>query len=376
MKQIFKLALPIFTALGVFLYAVTSTPVNAVQGTIYFTPGSGTYNPGSTFTVDVKGKVPSSGFGGGATVNVTYPTNLLQATAVSLNGGVLGGGSPTINNGTVSYSVFTVPSRAVNDQRLFTITFKALATGSATLNFSANTNINSGPTTKQPAAFSIVNPSCPAGQVGTPPNCSTPPPPPTPTPTPVPTPVVPKPSPVAPKPSPTPTPIVTTPNTSQPAQPTEATPAPPADEKTLSIDDVDVQSSYDNVIVKWTTSGPADATLNYGTSSSKLDNVAAVEASEDSTTFTAPLSKLQLGTTYHYSIVAKNASEVSISSKGTFTTKAYPVVLRLLQNNQPLTEARVQIQGFENTYTTGAKGETTLSKAGRLHRKNHQRRLS
>lgn len=149
MKQLLKLMLPLTVALGVFIYAVMTTPVNAAQGTIYFSPNTGTYNPGASFTVEVRGTVPSNGFsGGGATVNVTYPANLLQATATSVSGGALGGSNPTINNGTINYSVFNYPSRAVNSQKLFSITFKALSVGSAQLNFSATTNINSGPTTK------------------------------------------------------------------------------------------------------------------------------------------------------------------------------------------------------------------------------------
>lgn len=362
MKQLLKLMLPLTVALGVFIYAVMTTPVNAAQGTIYFSPNTGTYNPGASFTVEVRGTVSSNGFsGGGATVNVTYPANLLQATATSVSGGALGGSNPTINNGTINYSVFNYPSRAVNSQKLFSITFKALSVGSAPLNFSATTNINSGPTTKQPATITIVNPSCPAGQVGTPPNCSTPAPTPTPTPTPEPTPTpapVPVPQP-APKPTvtPTPTPTATPPNTSVPEQPIEPAPAAEA----LTLENIEVLSSYDTSIVNWATNSAATATFNYGTSASKLDNTAVVTSDEAENKFTTTLSKLQLATTYHYTIEVKNTSNEIIAKKGTFTTKAYPVLLRVLQDNQPLGGASLKIQNFDNTYTTSVKGEIPLA---------------
>lgn len=357
MKQILKLALPLLTALGVFMYALTTTPVNAVAGTIYFSPSAATFNPGSTFTIEVRGKVPSSGFAGGATVNVTYPTNLLQATTTSVSGGVLGGSNPTINNGTVTYGVFTIPSRAVNDQKLFTITFKALAAGTATLNFTANTNINDGPTAKQPATITIVNPTCPAGQVGTPPTCSTPPPAPTPTPTV--TPPASKPGATS-APAPTPTPTVTTPNTSPPEQPAQ-TLEPTQPSEALDFENTEVRASFDSAVVSWATNSEATATLNYGTIPSKLDNTATVNTDETKSKFTATLSKLQLATTYHYSIVAQNTAGEIVSKKGSFTTKAYPVLLRVLQNNQPLNGAGLKIQNFDNAYTTTAKGEVSLA---------------
>lgn len=361
MKQLLRLALPIFVAIGVFIYAVTTTPVNAAQGTIYFSPNTGTYNPGASFTVEVRGTVPSNGFfGGGATINVTYPTNLLQATSTSISGGALGGSNPTINNGTISYSVFNYPSRAINDQKIFSITFKTLNTGAATLNFSTNTSINDGPTAKQPTTIAIVAPSCPAGQVGTPPNCSVPPPIPVPPPTPTPAPVSP-PSPTpAPVSSPVPTPTVVTPDTSPPEQTPQPTePAQPAE--SLSLKDIDVRAAYDSSVVNWATNIAATATFKYGTSAAKLDNTAAITSDETKNTFTTTLSKLQLGTTYHYSIVVQNTSNEIVSKNGTFTTKAYPVLLRVLQDTQPLSDAQLKIQNFDNTYTTSTKGDITLA---------------
>ena len=356
MKHFCKLALPIFTAFGVFLYVVTTTPVHAVQGTIYFSPASATYAPGQTFTVEVRASVPANtSFCGGATINVTYPTGILQATAVSSSGGALGGSDPSISNGTVAYSRFMCPSQAVNNQKIFNITFRALTTGTPTLNFTTNTTINDGPTTRQPATFTIATPTCPAGQTGTPPNCITPAPAPT---TPAPsTPANNTPSTSTPAissaPKTTPTAAQTPQATSPPAPTVAVTPNPP------SITDDIAAAAYDTAEITWHTQDAATTSIRYGTSVDALELTS--DVTSDSEVHSATLKNLQLGNIYFYEIDAKNASDVSVTKTGSFTTKAYPVILRITQGTTPVADAHISLKGKDGSYTTTRKGEVALT---------------
>lgn len=356
MKHLFKVVSPIALALVIFFYAASAAPVHAVAGSIYFSPGSGTHVNGSSFTVDVRAKVPANGwFGGGATIGVTYPTNLLQVTSTSVSGGVLGGSNPRAVNGTVSYNVLNYPSKAINDEKIFTITFKAIATGSATLNFSANTSVNDGPTSKKSSTFTIQNPTCPAGQIGTPPNCRVPPPPapaPTPSPQPAPQPTTPQPSPA---PAPTPT---------QPAaQGDEVEKPKPTPEKIveLNFDDITVQPAFAAASIDCQTTSKASSTFAYGTSATSLDTDVEVEASEDGMQFSTRLQELLPGTTYYYQIVAKANNDQAMTETGQFTTKAFPVTIRVSQDSKPTKNATLKISGNDDIYTTNDKGQVDLS---------------
>ena len=352
MKHLCKLALPLLTAFGVFLYAITTTPVHAVQGTIYFSPASAAYAPGQTFTVEIRANVPANtSLCGGATISVAYPTNILQATAASSAGGALGGGDPSISNGTVAYSRFMCPSQAVNNQKIFTITFRALTTGTATLNFAANTNINDGPTTRQPATFTVATPTCPTGQTGTPPNCTTP------------TPVPPTPAPSTPAAPANNSSTPATPNTPKPTQPQAAqAPAQPSPPVTAPIpptitDDTAV-ASRDTADITWQTHDATATSVRYGTSADTLEFTGEITSDGDSHSTT--LQNLQLGTTYFYAIDAKNASDNKATKPGRFTTKAYPVVLRVMQGTNPLANAQVSLKGHDGSHTTTRKGEVAL----------------
>lgn len=353
MKQFCKLLAPLLTAVVVFLYATTATPVYAVSGSVYFSPHGATHKKGTSFTVEVRGDVPSNGWlGGGATIGVTYPSSLLQVTDTSASGGALGGSKPTVSGGTVSYSVFNYPSRAVNNQKIFSITFKAVAAGKATLNFTSNSNINDGPTSKRSSTFVIQNPTCPSGQIGTPPNCRTPAPDPTPPP--------------ATNPTPTPKPQVTqppaTPENNQAPQQKKKEAKAKAEQKKepLEIDNVEVAHSYDSATFSWETTDKTTGTLQYGLSETALEQKPEVSSEKDGELFRATLSNLQLGTTYYYAITAKDASGGAAAEKGSFTTKAYPVVLRVTQDDKPAADANITIKDVDEKISTDTKGEASL----------------
>ncbi|KKW04413.1 MAG: conserved repeat domain protein [Candidatus Saccharibacteria bacterium GW2011_GWC2_48_9] len=279
--------------------------------------------------------------------------------------GVLGGSNPRAVNGTVSYSVLNYPSKAINDEKIFTITFKAIATGSATLNFSANTSVNDGPTSKKSSTFTIQNPTCPAGQIGTPPNCRIPPPPtPVPTPTPQPTP-----QPTTPKPTLAPAPAPTQPSSPAPAQPSapvdeaEKEKPMPTPEKVVELDfeEITVQPAFATASIDWQTATKAASTFTYGTSAASLDTDVEVEANKDGMQFSTRLQELLPGTTYYYQIVAKANKDQTVIETGQFTTKAYPVTIRVTQDSKPTKDVTLKLRGSDDTYTTNDKGQVDLS---------------
>ena len=332
------------------LFSIVPARVHAVAGTIYFTPNGGTVIQGSTFTVEIRGNVPRPLFSGGATVGVTYPTALLQATSATSSGGVLGGSNPTINSGTVSFSVFNLFGRAVDNQMIFKITFKALATGNATLNFTSNTNINDGPTTKTPSTFIVQAASCPAGQIGTPPNCTTPPQPspspsPTPSPSSSPTPTTtPRPS-TTPRPATTPTPTASPAPTAIPAPTIEELPAPVVQsDGGLKIENVKIVTNRQKNSVSWTINkDDAEPKLTYGTTKGNLTSEATIEKQEDGG-YEAVFSDLKPGTMYYFAIKAATPDQLQGANySGTLTTRGYPVQLTIQQNGVLAPNAKVKI---------------------------------
>ncbi len=358
----------IIAAIIVGAASLTSSPAYAAQGSIFFNPSSGRKDPGSTFTVEVRSSVqnPNSPFifVGGASVGVTYPNTLLQATGVSTAGSSMGG-SATINQGagTISYNAFISPPRYGTNLLLFTITFRAIGTGAATLNFSPTTNVNDGPTTKQAATLSIAPAppaSCPAGQVGTPPNCTTPTPNPTPvTPTPTPTPT-------APKPTPTPTPIapVTTPVLPDIVPEAAAIQTP---EGELSIENVAVKTGWHTNTITWTASLPdTTSTVSIGTSKDKQKPTGDVTQQEDKS-YLATLANLAPGTRYYYTIFSALTSdpEKKATYQGAFTTKGYPVSLTFNRDDRPVVGAKITID--KAIYTTDKKGAIALELANKAY---------
>jgi len=354
MKQFIRHKLSLGTMVIATLMLLVPSHANAVQGTIYFSPNGGTVIEGSSLTIDVMGNVPAPIFSGGATISVTYPTDLLRVTSTSSSGGALGGSKPAVNSrtGTIAFTAFNFFGRAVNNQMIFRVTFDTIATGDATLNFSSNTNINDGPTTKQPSTYAIQAPSCPIGQIGTPPNCTTPPPP-SPSPSPTPT--------MNPSPNPTPssTPTSPRPTATPPASnndgsallnsllPTagEETPEPTLDaDGSIKISDVKTTVTRQKNTISWTVSDPAIIpTLTFGTSkTNQMTNATVIKESDGS--FSATLPDLKLGALYYFTIKATSESKLQGATyNGTFTTRGYPVQLTIQQNGVLAPSAKVWI---------------------------------
>jgi hypothetical protein len=333
----FLLALLLFTA----VFSVIPARVFALAGTVYFTPSGGNVVNGNEFIVEVRGNVPSPGiWGGGATIKFTYDASKVQLIDRNDTGGVFQNNNRSnwdgTTAGTVRYeAVVWWGAPGVNNQKIISVKFKAIAPGNVTLNFAPETNVNNGPTTGTPSTFTVLPTTCPTGQIGTPPNCTTPPPP-SPTPTPKPT----------PKPSTTPTPKPsTTPTTPAPEQSVEETPAPVVEsDGGLKIEDVKIVANRQKNSVTWTIN-KADAVpkVTYGTTKGDLRSEATVTKQEDGS-YETVFPSLKLGTLYYFTIKATTPDQLQGATyNGTLTTRGYPVQLTIQQNGVLAPGAKVKI---------------------------------
>jgi hypothetical protein len=322
-----------------------STPVFAAGEKAYLTPAAGTTLPGNTFTVSVDGYVGHTWAWfivpvGASSVNgsITFPSQNLKVTSINTTGAAFPNGNYTPNNttGRIDFNGSTGGQYTDQTVHLFTITFQALAPGTANVAFGA-TSYNLGSASTTGGTYTISSP---------------PPPPPSPSPSPSPTPkpsTTPKPTPkpsTTPKPTPTPTPSV--------APSVEETPAPEADsDGGLKIQNVKVSTSRHENKVSWTVSDPNTiATFNYGTSKAGQDNKAEATKNEDGN-YEVSLESLKVGTLYYFTIKAATTDNLQGADySGTFTTRGYPVQLTIQQNNLLLPGAKVRIN--ERTFVANA----------------------
>ena len=344
-RQKLLLGLMLFTA----LFSLVPSRVFAVSGTIYFTPGGGSVINGSEFDIEVRGNVASPApWGGGTTTIVSYDASKLEVVSRDDTGGAFAGANTKNWNGTTAGTVKYVAqyywnAPGVKDQKIIHIKFKAIATGTVNLSFASGTSINDGPTTGTPSAFTILAPTCPAGQIGTPPNCTTPAPSPTPKP--------------STKPSNKPTPVVTPAPTPTPT--VEETPAPVvSSDGGLKIEDVKVTASRAENSVTWSlNNAAAKPTVLYGTNKNTLQDAGEVTKLEDGS-YKLAFKDLKLGTLYYFTIKASTDDNLlGASYSGVLTTRGYPVQLTIKQNNVLIEGATVVIGG--RTFKTNANSVVT-----------------
>jgi hypothetical protein len=372
------------------LSTVFSTVTFAAGSSIYVAPASGSLQPGQSITIQVKGNLATGTFYGADTVSGTlqFPANLLKVTGVSTSGATLNWQvSATPGNGVVNFSERAFFNSDNTSVFIMSVTFQALAAGTAGLSFSSATHFSSSsygtsfPTALTGGSYTISNPApttCPSGQIGTPPNCKTPPAtcpagqvgtPPNCT-----TPVTSCPAgqtgtpPNCKTPS-APTTSTTTPattNTPPNASPGEtATPAAvpsSSNDNGMSITDTSASRSYKTATLSWKTSIASNNTVTYGTSLKKLDQTAAVTQLPDGT-YEAKLTNLTPGKQYYFTIAASGAADSTKtdSYSGVFTTKGYPVIITITASGTPVTNAKVKIG--EQTYSTDKSGQLNLELA-------------
>lgn len=334
----------------VVVLAIVPSQVFAVAGRVYFHP-TGDVDNGTQFTVEIRGDVPNPGplffgvgRGGGATIRVAYDPSKLQVVERNDTGGAFRPNNSQNWNGE-SAGIVRYESRilanapGVDNKKIFSITFKAVAAGSTTLSF-ASANVNDGPTTGTASSFTIRNPVCPAGQVGTYPNCA-------PAPVQIPKPA-PKPGSVATK---TPTPSRAPVATPAPTPTVEETPAPTSDsDGGLSVENVKTSITRQKSTVTWSMNKPdIEPKLTYGLSKSNLKTEATIRKLSDGG-FEATLSDIKPGTLYHFAIKAATADQLQAANyTGTFTSKGYPIQLTIKQNGFLAPGAKVKIG--ERTFT-------------------------
>lgn len=329
----------VFLALSIVMVGLS--PVARAAGeTAYLTPASGSVQTGNRFTISVDGYVGQSWWFwvpiGATSVkgSMSFPTQQLKVVSVDPAGSAFPGGSITPNNttGKIDFNSSSSGSHMNKTVHLFSVTFQAVAPGSASVGFgSVNYDIGSAATTGGNYTVTAA--------------------PPAPTPTPTPSPSVtpsPKPS-VTPKVTPAPT---VTPAPSPSLVPTvEETPAPTNEsDGSIKISDVVITANRQRNSVNWKVSDPsATPTVVYGTSKSTMKSPAEVTKQPDGS-YQTVFKDLKLGTLYYFSIkVAATDNLRGGTYSDSFTTKGFPVQLTIQQNGLLLPGAKTVIG--ERTFT-------------------------
>ena len=376
----------LFLAFALVFSLVPSNIVNAAPSSIYFTPANGTYTTGASFSTQVRATSDPIYFQYGSTSGtINFPANRLRVTSISNSGSSYPNISTAINNvnGTISFNGTAYPSPTTI--YLFTINFQTLSAGSAPVTFSADTTVNHNSfnnitsTNRSSALFTINNPApatCPAGQVGTPPNCTTPPatcpagqtgtPPNCKTP----------PAATCPAGQTGTPPNCKTPTPTQPSQgdtatvPQNITPQVPAtqvNDGDLSITDVSAKADRAQNAVSWRTSLPnVNSNILLGTSKEDLSIKPEVTKISDGN-YASVINGLKLGTRYYYTITgtAIDNPEKKATYSGAFTTRGYPVKLVVTSNGQAVSNAVLTLE--QQNYKTDKNGAVLLELGDGTH---------
>lgn len=378
-----------FTFLALFSL-IPGQIAHAASNTIFLSPSTKSVQPSNIFTVDVKGSLSGNQFGPNAVAGtLNFPKNLLKVNSVSTANTTFNWqATVTPNNsaGTITFdqkSLLPVGDGAVH---MFSITFQALANGTASASFTSNTSYFYSnfaiASTRTGGTYTISTPpppTCPAGQTGTPPNCKTPPAPTCPT------------GQTGTPPNCTTAPATTCPagqtgtppnckpatSTPKPTQPTTPAPEPPKpepvaevkteetkpdEENGFSISDASTTRSYESAILNWKTSAASKGTISYGSSLKSLDKTAEATRLPDES-YEAKLTDLTPGKQYYFTISATSDTDSTKtdSYSGVFTAKGFPVVITITENKAQATNAKIKIG--EQNYSTDRSGKVSLELA-------------
>ncbi|MDB5177345.1 MAG: Subtilisin-like protein serine protease [Candidatus Saccharibacteria bacterium] len=336
MNKILHKSSRIFSLYGLVLCLVValvpSRLVFADANKLYITPASSQMNIGTSFSVNVRSYADVDAPTGTVRGTVTFPVNLLQVTGISTAGSQYNAPSISQGSGTIGFSASRSPAPSGAAQ-IFSVTFKATGSGTATVNFSGDSQVNNTTTTYTAGIYTITNPNPPASS----------------------TPVA------TPKPSASvvaPVPIVTAPTPTVETAPTEpvATPDP-----TGLITGVAINPLYSTATVTWNVNATnPGSTLTYGSSSSQLDKKATVTKKADGS-FTTAISELTPGNRYYFVISGNGDGGKSGTYSDTIITPGFPVAMTITENNVAVKNAQIKI-GNRN-YTSGADGKKTIGLA-------------
>ncbi len=356
----------------------------AAPNSISITPSSQSVEKGSTFSISVNGYVGTNNYPADTVSGtLTFPANLLSVTSVSTAGSAYtwqNTATPNNTNGTVTFTeknqFYSQPNGAIH---IMTITFHALANGSAHVGFTPDTTYSeTNPfgvilaTDLSGGTYTISTtapPTCPSGQIGTPPNCTTPTCPTGQSGTPpncktLPPPTCPAGQTGTPPNCKTPTtpPKTTTPTTSKPPTPATTSTPTPTPVTPFAISDTSTTRGYNTAAVDWKTNIAATGTVTYGASQKQQDKNGIVTLQQDGS-YEAALKDLTPGKKYYFTITAISATDATKtdSYSGTFTTKGFPVIVTVSENNKAVSSAKLKIG--EQNYSTDRTGKANLELA-------------
>lgn len=319
------------TALSLVLSLIPSYPAAAASNQLFITPSSSQMSKGTTFCIDVKSYADSDANPGTVTGAITYPADKLRVVSGSIKTGSSTCGSPAnshygthsigVKTGKLSFNASKANAEGGISQ-IFTVKFKAIAGGTASINFVTGSKVNSASTTYSGGKFTINDPN--------------------------------------------PTPQKTTPPRSTPSKSVSPSPTPNQNDgdsvpdPTGTISNVDIDSSYDTATVVWTVkTSKAKSTLRYGSDSINLDQTAEVTKKSDGV-FSAKISNLTPGKQYYFTITTSGGGEKGEYSSIVYT-RGFPVVITVTENNIPAANATVRLGNVNNS--TDANGKLALALA-------------
>lgn len=319
-----------------FIPAWTSR-VYAATGTMYLT-GTTSAPHGGTVTLNLR-------INPGTPVTVTqsaisYDASKLQFVGINTGGSAFDTNvSQSQSSGSIRIDRAKLDSAGVNSDALIaTITFTALPySGSTPVSLVAPSNAAYNGTYTNPAlvgaTVNFTPGSCPAGQTGTPPSCTTPPA-----------------SSGGGTTSGTSTPNKTTTSGSKsattPSEPTKTETTTPAQSSTLAVPDVTrTDFQYTVATISATTNMNAQVQVKYGLSKDALNFQTALTGSGKSHTLTLT-ENIPIATTVYYQVVASDGQTTKTTSVLTAKTKGLIVTILLLDKNRtPLANQDVSISG-------------------------------
>ncbi|MGB3023976.1 MAG: hypothetical protein WBB39_04210 [Candidatus Saccharimonadales bacterium] len=318
-----------------------------------------TTNVGSTFTATLYATLYSPGpmCELGALAFVSTNLEIVNATAGNINCG-----APFINSNPqdvyFKYRKYDVYEGQNGQYSIINIQIRALRTGTGTIQLDPSYGyFNYDDFMYASKSLTIYEATCPSGQTGIPPNCTSPPPDVCPniagSQTTIPsgmvkdasgncvTPSTPPPPSTSPPPTQTTSPQRTSP---QPTSPDVTAPQNPTSDETDTIRNISISRFLTYATISWDASKPLhDIVLRYGAYGKSADIPATITPTANG--FSAKLTDLNVSSGYFFTISAKTESNSSISYEGALYTKGYPIELTILRNNTPLGKTEVKING-------------------------------
>ena len=310
---------------------------------LYLNPASQTEALSQKFTVDIRLTAQDAYYIGYVKASLTFPANLVHVAKIDNSGSDF---ATEVNTdfdnsaGTITVVRKGTPY-STGDKLVSRVTFKTIQNGTASVQFTSKSQASY-------YSYSANMLTAVAGgtyTIGT--TSSTPPPPSNTTPPPSSSPT--------PSPTPNPTPSFTPQASTEPASlstDSSSFVVSPQDNG-LNIINFDTNASYTSGQLKWQTTLPSTAEIQYGNDETNLSNL--ISINQPSVDFSTTLPNLQPGHKYFFNVVA-NAQGKQVTASGYIIAKGYPVAVFLQGlDNKPVKNASVQIGGVNQKTTESGK---------------------